>query len=790
MIVSYNWLKEYFKKLPKPEKLGEILNRKSYEVEDIEKIDDDYIFNVDVLPNRSHDSLCHYGVAKEISTITGLKFIDKLSKIEKIETGKKSKIKVNVSGDFCKRYIARQIEGVEIKESPKEIKDKLKAIGQKSINNIVDITNIVMFEMGQPMHAFDAEKISGETIFVRNAKDGEQITTLDKQEIKLGTNDFVIADKDSALAIAGIKGGKKAEVDNSTKNIILEAANFNSTATRKTSKKINVGTESSKRFENEITPAIANEAIDLAIELILKYASSDKTIVYDSVDYYPDPVKKYRAGVSVSEIYNLLGIKISEWRIKKILKLLDFEYEIVNTRDAIINEAKKYLGKPYKYGAGLRKDSPEQFDCSSFTSFVFANSAGIALPRVSIDQFVYGNEISKEELQPGDLVFCNTGDLKNSIYTETVELLPGTKIPDGIDHVGIYLGNDEIIHTSSHNKNGVEIHKLSENKDFSKKTKYARIINDKRRFVISVPERRLDIGSGKGIDLRSSAELVEEIGRVYGYEKVKDQEIPENSFKSEIQKTYSYNNLIRKTLVDLGFSEVITYTFVKEGDISPEKPIADDKAYLRTNLGVGMVDALDKNLKNTDLLGLDQIKLFEIGKVFPKEGEKLCLSIGVVNKLGFKKPKAVDTLRCAAETISNAIGQKINLNISDNDNFVEINLEELYENLPVPNELFNLPEIENISYKSISAFPFMLRDIAVWLPNDTEPEKLLDIIIKHSGNLLVKTRLFDIYKKDDKTSYAYRLVFQSDEKTLTDVEINKIMEEINIDIAKNSWEVR
>jgi len=766
------------------------LNRRSYEVEGIEKIDGDSVMNIDVLPNRAHDSLCHYGVAKEISAITGRKFLDKLADLEKPAATQKGTIKVQVSDNFCKRYIARQIDNIEIKDSPQEIKDKLKSLGQKSITNLVDITNIVMFEMGQPMHAFDADKLSGETIFVRSAKDGEQITTLDKQEVILTAADFVIADGRDALAMAGIKGGKKAEIDASTKNIVLEAANFDPVSVRKTSRRSGVATESSKRFENEISPVLAEKAVELATDLILKYASSDKTIVHDSVDFYPRPVRKYLTGVSSTEASRLLGVKLSDRKIRKVLRRLDFEYQIVRPRLAVAEEAQKYIGKKYKYGASVRFDSPESFDCSSFVAYVFANAAGLALPRISADQFAFGEEIKKEELEPGDLVFCNTGKLEIKIHEKTSEFLPGTKIIGGVDHVGIYLGEDKIVDASRYNESGVEIHSLSGHPTFSKNPRFARVIKDKTRFVVSVPERRLDIGNRKGIDLSSGIELIEEIGRILGYEKIRDLEIPSDDFQPRIPKVYSYNNLIRKTLVDLGFSEIITYTFVNSGEISPEKPLADDKAFLRADLRSGMAGSLEKNLRNVDLLGLDQVKLFEIGKIFKKDGEKLALSIGVINKTGFKKLTSAESLRSAVKALEQAFGTKIGVEISNSDTGIEIDLDKLYDALPVPKELFKLSEVVSARYQPISAFPFVLRDIAVWLPDEVEASKLLEVIKKHSSDLLVTSRLFDVYKKSGRTSYAYRLVFQSGQKTLTDAEINEIMKAITDDLATRGWEVR
>lgn len=802
MLISYNWLKEYFEKLPDPKKLGEILNVKSFEVESIDAVDDDFVLNIDVLPNRSHDCLCHSGVAREIATVVeGVNFIEKRAgKIfadsvrgvkQEITKLKGATIQVEVKTDFCRRYVAREIKNIQIRESPIEIKNKLKSLGQKSINNIVDISNIVMFEMGQPMHAFDSDKLSGNKIIIRPAENGEKIFTLDKQEINLSENDHVIADEKNILAVAGVKGGKIAEVDINTKNLILESANFVPSLVRKTAKKIGIGTESSKRFENEITPEICVEAIDLVTELIIKYASTDQTEVYEYVDHYPQKWLQYKTGVSLSEIEKVLGLKISNTDVEKSLKLLNFEYEIIDVRSFIVNEAKKHLGKPYKYGASVRRDAPNLFDCSSFSAYIYF-LAGIPIPRISIEQSIFGVEITEEELLPGDLVFCNTGDAKNKIHFETVEFLPGTKVESGIDHVGIYIGNGEVIHSSSHNKNGIEIHKLQNHSDFSKNTKFGRIINDKDRFVVKIPKYRLDIGSNSGIDIKSTVELIEEIGRVHGYEHIDDQPINNSGFVAKINKVYAYNNIIRKVLTDAGFSEVITYSFTSAGEISPEKPISEDKNFLRTEISTGIKDSLEKNIKNADLLGVDTIKIFEIGKVFKNNSENLNLAIGVINRAGFKKPKASEVIMGAVDILSKQFDGKIKINPKTDQSILEINLDEIYDNssINIPEKYIDIGNSPENKYKPISAYPFILRDIAVWLPNSINSEKLLNIIKEKSGELLVNFRLFDEYKKEDKTSYAYRLVFQSHKKTMTDAEINIIMQNINDAIQNEGWEVR
>ena len=199
MKISYEWLKLYLKGLPKPEKVAENLEMHVFEVEEIEKKGKDYIFDISVLPNRAHDCLSHIGVAKEIGAILNLAVKSPFS-IPVIK-GKDSKrlisrpleIKVD-EPELCKRYIGRIIEGVKVGPSPKWLKEKLEAIGQKSINNIVDATNFVMFETGQPLHAFDAEKVEG-GIIVRKAKKSEKITTLDNQEIALDESVLIIADQ-------------------------------------------------------------------------------------------------------------------------------------------------------------------------------------------------------------------------------------------------------------------------------------------------------------------------------------------------------------------------------------------------------------------------------------------------------------------------------------------------------------------------------------------------------------------------------------------------------------------
>jgi phenylalanyl-tRNA synthetase beta subunit len=803
MKVSYNWLQEYFDKpLPKAEKLADILNTRAFGVEGILEFEDDYIIDIDVQPNRAHDCYCHSGIAKEISVLTGLPLKEIPAQGgEDNRTGGGDNVGDDFQSDFeieidhkkCFRYIGKEIKNVEVKESPDFIKKKLEALGQRSINNIVDLTNLVVFELGQPMHAFDKDKLDGNKIIVRNANKGEELTTLDDKHVVFDGNEMVIADQKEALVIAGIKGGKKAEVDESTKNIILESANFDPSLIRRTSKKIDIETDSSKRFEKGISPKLAEKAMNRITDLIKEYASGPDTQFGEKIDIYPRPIGVYKTGVSLEEINSKLGINLKEKEIKEVLNKLGFEFEKVKSKERFVETLKKAEGTPFKYGASVLNDAPNAFDCSSLTSYA-AKESGQSIPRMVIDQFVWSKEINKKDLEKGDLIFSNQHiengnnqkkfkekpellkkpELINFIaseHTNSKEFLSGTKVDKPMDHVGVYLGDGKIIHSTSTNDKGAVIEDLDSSAHFKDIVGYRRIFDkNEERYVVTIPDERLD--------LRIKEDIIEEIGRVYGYEKIKEKPImgSDLSSGSVSNQEYNYLNKLRKQLTSLEFSEILTSTFVEKGDLETEKPVASDKAFLRNTLTENMKKALDLNEKNIDLLALERIKIFEIGHVFLKEGEKLMICIGV----GGKK----------AESIIQDVLDEIGLKGQPKDGIVEIELK------PEKTDWIDFEEIEEKKYKPFSQYPFVLRDIAVWVPNKVSEEDLLEMIKKDAGELLANSRLFDTYIPSPPTgggrvSYAFKLVFQSDEKTLTDEEINQIMDKITENLnKKEGFEVR
>lgn len=280
------------------------------------------LLEVDVLPNRG-DLLSIIGFAREASAVFGKPL--KLAKYRVAETGSniKGKILIDVKDpDLCPRYMARVIEGISISESPPFIKGRLIACGLRPINNIVDITNYVLLEMGQPLHAFDLSLIEGKKIIVRRAKDKEQIVTLDEEKRTLDPGVLVIADERKPVAVAGVMGGKSTEVKISTSSILLESAYFNPTSINKTSRDLKVRTEASIRFERGVDWEGVEKALERAAALIVKYAGGKVCrglIDQKRKDKLPKVIQ-----LRYNFVNKVLGTALSQTEIINVVKRLGF----------------------------------------------------------------------------------------------------------------------------------------------------------------------------------------------------------------------------------------------------------------------------------------------------------------------------------------------------------------------------------------------------------------------------------------------------------------------------------
>lgn len=794
MKVSYKWLNEYLNgKAPKPEKVADLLTMHSMEVEGLEKVGlpgqgDDTVMEVKTLPNNSHSNLCHRGIAREVGVLTGIKpnpYSRTFKDVSVSKTSKNITVKIE-DGKLCRRYIGKVVENIKVGPSPKWLAEKLETLGQRSINNIVDATNFLMLEIGQPMHAFDADKIGSE-IVVKNAKNGDRIITLDKKIVDVDDSVLLITDGKNSLAIAGIKGGDFAELDTNTKNIILESASFDPVLIRKTAQKIKIQTDASKRYENDFAAEVAGEAMDILTKLIVEIAGTKDTKVGEAVDNYPRRANKFKLGISSDEASSIIGVKIKDSDIENIFDKFGFEFKKVKPIDEVLKLAPTFIGVHYELGASISYDAPKAFDCSGFISYLFAQ-AGVQIPRISVDQYVYGIRIDEKDLKAGDVVFSNTK--KGKVYNKTVEFLPGTKVMEGVDHCGLYLGEGKIIHATSFSGN-VLIEDLKNSERFKNIVGYRRMTENLVRFVITVPDERLD--------LRIKEDLAEEIGRIFGYEKIGETLFPKNSKDAKINKDFSYKEQIRRILYNEGFSEVMNYTFVEKGEIELANPMSQERKFLRTNLTDGIKNSLEFNARYSELIEMPQIRIFEFGRVFRGGKEEDNFVIGVKNSIGIKKPKEKEVLDNTLKILGDMLGIDLNkVKIASKDeNIAEFNFAKILEMLPEAKE-YIISEIgdKNKRYKKISQFPFMIRDIAVFTPEGTKSEEVFSIIEKDATELMIKSRLFDVFTKtfedgSKKTSYAYRLIFQSYERTLTDDEVNAIMIKITEKMnAKKGWNVR
>ena len=281
----------------------------------------DYILDLSITPNRA-DALSMRGLTYELGALYNNK-VD-FNDVEKEENYEATSLQVAIESDSCRNYVGQVVKNVEVKSSPLWLQTRLMNSGIRPINNIVDITNYVLLEFGQPMHAFDKDLV-GDKIVVRDAKEGEVLETLDGEERKLQTTDLVITDGTRAIALGGVMGGKNTEVSEETKNIILESAYFNPTSVRRTSAAHGLRSDSSARFEKGIDPNMQKAALARAVELILELCPN--AVVESSVGVVNKEEEKV-VEITTSYINNYLGITLSTEEIAAILEGLSFTVEV------------------------------------------------------------------------------------------------------------------------------------------------------------------------------------------------------------------------------------------------------------------------------------------------------------------------------------------------------------------------------------------------------------------------------------------------------------------------------
>ncbi len=682
MNISYNWLKDLVEINLPPHELATRLTSVGLAVEGIHAAQDDFVFDIDLTSNRS-DCLSHLGVSREIAAVENakLKIKNLESEDRKPQTENQNLVTIQDS-DLCHRFTARIIRNVKIGASPDWLKQRLEAVGERSINNVADITNFVMHELGQPMHSFDLSKLKENRIVIRRARNGETIKTLDEVERKLDDSMLVIADAEKPAALGGIMGGFDSGINEATTNVLLEVAYFKRENIRQTSRKLNLSTEASYRFERGVDVENLIRASNRATELICELAGG---AAEEFIDVYPTK----------------------------------FQPNEIESKDI-------------------------QFAVKRLT----------------------GLEVEKEEV---------------------LQILSALGIKQ---------------------------------KDSALRTQHSGL------FV--APSWRHDVSIEE--------DLVEEVARVVGYDKI-GEELPPSFSAGEYQPTEPRKKELRKTLVNLGFNEAISYSFIdartdEKFDLIPnliagnldekfitlEDSIIEGSTRMRPSLIAGLLDAVRTNFNHQKR----DVKLFEIGKVFsasqkendlPNERELLALvltgSETLQNKamplrqLDFFDAKgalesAIDAAKLptldfraidvkhlrkgqSAEIFS--CGKSVGTIGRLNDEIVaeykfrqpvfvaEVDLQTLLES-----------KEQTIVYQPLPVYPSIVRDVSLLVKRNLSFAEIQKAIAEQGFELCRKIEFVDVYEGqgvgEDERSITIRLEYRSDERTLLDEEVDLIHAQI------------
>lgn len=664
--------------------------------EDIRKIIEfnDTIFDFEIHSNRP-DLMSIIGIAREVAAITDNKLKTPEIKIKEKDERIEKDIAVKIEAeDLCPRYAGRVIKDIKIEESPLWLKWKLRLLGARPINNIVDITNFVMMETGQPLHAFDLDLVKGKTIIVRKSRPGETICTLDDVERQLPSNSLVIADTEGAIALAGIMGGKYSEIDQNTKNVFLESAYFNSVNNRRSTAKFGIRTEASNRFEKGIDKEVQIYALDRAADLISKIAMG----------------------------------KISSGKI----------------------DTNEKLYQPCKINLRIKRVNR-----------------------------ILGQLLDKDESKT-----------KNKIIN----------ILDKLEF---------------------------------------KVVEDKGEYIEVIPP------SFRG-DVEREIDIIEEIARIYGYDKIKPTLFNTTIVQEGKNFRFRVIDQVRETLIGCGLNEVITYSFVSpdifdririperhklRNTIKIKDPMTRDHSLMRTSLISSLLEVIKWNTNRQAEL----VKIFEVGRIYlpypdkPNSlpNEKLIIA-GAINKTGrgdiWEKSFSLDIfdVKGIIETVFQGLkvknwevvpgnhpafhplrNGKIIIRGEEVGIFGEIH-PEVINNYRIPGKV-NLFEIDfenllpsvssDIKFCVLPKYPSVQRDLALIVKEEILSADIIKTIKSIDEKLIKKVILFDIFKGkqigDGCKSLAYSVVFQAEDRTLIDQEVENIFKKIREKlIAKFNAKIR
>ncbi|MBI3984086.1 C40 family peptidase [Candidatus Microgenomates bacterium] len=553
--------------------------------------------------------------------------------------------------DLVRRYgLAKLQLPAVLPASPQWLQQRLQLAGVRPINVVVDITNYILFEVGQPLHAFDAAKVN-QKVAVRLARKGEKLVTLDGVTRTLAASDLVIADSRKAIGLAGVMGGANSEIDPTTREVLLESANFDGATVRQTAQRQGLRTEASARFERNLPVQFALLGLERGIELLVKHAGAKLIWVEDELTVWP---WVQHVGVRPERLSQLAGFKISSRQVLKALHNLGFAAEPFD----IALEAKKRLGKPYVWKASFKKNGDEAFDCSYLIDRIYS-LIGQWVGHTSLAQLDVGQPVDVSDLKPGDVLFYqgHNGEGKRNFSLADIQKdeQPRSVIgyyfkPNGtsgydklesqyrglVGHNGIYIGDGKVVDArrfdwqegrwrelpaSKQVVQVVPIETYTKNPEFLGARRY---VDDIAGWAaVTVPYWRQDV--------KSEEDVFEEVIKQIGLDQVSST-LP--TWQPPRQAIYNQRpeqlERLRAGLVGLGLYEVVTYPFVSgpqlvqlglqiKNHLKLKNPRSVEQSYLRSSLLPSLLQAIANNSRLKEQFGL-----FEMAKVYlPQAGQPL-----------------------------------------------------------------------------------------------------------------------------------------------------------------------
>jgi phenylalanyl-tRNA synthetase beta chain len=698
----------------------------------------DPVIELDIKAHRG-DLFSMVGVAREVAAFTGKKLHPPSSAVKESGTTAAKLMELEVRApDLCPRYTARVVRNITIEPSPKWLQDRLNAAGMRPINNIVDVTNYVMLELGQPLHAFDYDKVADHTIIVRRAEQGEELTTLDGVTRHLTPEMLLITDPAGPNVIAGIFGGARVEVDEGTTSVLLEAAHFNPTNVRRTSVALGLRTESSGRFEKNPDIELTTVAIDRAARLITELSGG--TVARGRVDFYPEPVREREIAFRPSQVAWLTGMEVTRTEVVDSLRALGFGVEGEDNAEDLLRVTVPTGRGDVEEGADLVEEVARIVGFDRIPS---------TIPVGPLPPPAHETWLEREERVRDLLVGAGLSEIVTYPLTSRMNMARLLQ--------GAGLGEEALLAAPAPS---------TEAGGDAPQSAVATQVGTRaleRRQLEAIAERLPAITLRNPLSSELEALRLTLMAGLLGT-------VRENSKHTDVGLW----------LFELGRRYLPTPELLEGTGLAQERHtlgIALSGPAARSWLDAGH-DADFYDLKGVVEALLERLKVsayrfvptqhptFHPGRCASLQVAPLADHVGIAGSEGERQ--AVEEVDWAPVAVLGEVHPEIaeRFDLTKRTYLMELDLKRLFVAVP-----------EQVLYSSIPRYPAAQRDLAVVVARDV-PEAEVAATIRSSGATLVRdVRLFDVYTGEgipaDKRSLAYALTYQSPERTLTDVEVER-----------------